>query len=128
MEGSSFSLWSIEKLGNIKNRGKPAKFNASANLENTMCGDDVTVYLSIQDNRIKDASFEGEGCSATVAAADALMEFIKSKEVDEVVSFGSDFMESLLNVKIEPSRSRCVNLGLRAVKAAIAEYSKSATS
>ena len=128
MEGGSFSLWSIEKLGNIKNRNKPAKFNASANLENTMCGDDVTVYLSIQGNRIKNASFEGEGCSATVAAADALMESIKNKEVDEVMSYGSNFMEGLLNVKVEASRSRCVNLGLRAVKAAIAEYSKSATS
>ncbi|MCL5434570.1 MAG: iron-sulfur cluster assembly scaffold protein [Candidatus Marsarchaeota archaeon] len=127
MEGGSFSLWSIEKLGNIKNRNKPAKFNASANLENTMCGDDVTVYLSIQGNRIKNASFEGEGCSATVAAADALMEFIKNKEVDEVMSYGSNFMEGLLNVKVEASRSRCVNLGLRAVKAAISEYSKSQT-
>lgn len=127
MEGGSFSLWSIEKLGNIKNRNKPAKFNASANLENTMCGDDVTVYLSIQGNRIKNASFEGEGCSATVAAADALMESIKNKEVDEVMSYGSNFMEGLLNVKVEASRSRCVNLGLRAVKAAISEYSKSST-
>ncbi len=127
MEGGSFSLWSIEKLGNIKNRNKPAKFNASANLENTMCGDDVTVYLSIQGNKIKNASFEGEGCSATVAAADALMEFIKNKEVDEVMSYGSNFMEGLLNVKVEASRSRCVNLGLRAVKAAISEYSKSQT-
>ena len=46
---------------------------------NRLCGDKVTIYLHIVDDRIADISFEGSGCAISTASASILTETLKGK-------------------------------------------------
>lgn len=50
---------------------------------NRLCGDRLTLYLRIADNRIIDASFEGAGCAISMAASSLMTERIKNMPVTE---------------------------------------------
>lgn len=46
---------------------------------NPLCGDKVTIYLKLQDDRITDLSFQGAGCAISTASASILTETLKGK-------------------------------------------------
>jgi nitrogen fixation protein NifU and related proteins len=68
---------------------KPRNFHAMAHPShfaqghNPLCGDRVTVYLEVEDGRIKDVSFEGRGCAISTASASLMTEVLKGKTLDE---------------------------------------------
>ncbi|MCZ6787362.1 MAG: SUF system NifU family Fe-S cluster assembly protein [Planctomycetota bacterium] len=50
---------------------------------NPLCGDRVTVYAQIEDERIVDVSFQGDGCAISTASASLMTQALKGKTVDE---------------------------------------------
>lgn len=50
---------------------------------NPLCGDEFTLHLRVEHDRIADAGFEGAGCAISTASASLLTEAIKGKTVDE---------------------------------------------
>jgi nitrogen fixation NifU-like protein len=51
---------------------------------NPLCGDQLVVYLDIdEDGTIKDVSFLGKGCAISMASASMMTEIVKGKTVDE---------------------------------------------
>ena len=63
----------------------------SLTLTNPLCGDEITLYARIADDRIEDVTFLGRGCSISQASASLMTEAIKGKSLDEAVSIMSDF-------------------------------------
>ena len=72
--------------------------NASckASGDNPICGDVVTVYLSIRDEVVEDVSFEGEGCAISKASASVMTESVKGKSVGEVKTLFGDFRKLVM--------------------------------
>jgi nitrogen fixation NifU-like protein len=68
---------------------RPRNFHAMeaadhhANGYNPLCGDKVTIYLTLQDGKIKDISFQGSGCAISTASASILTETLKGKTREE---------------------------------------------
>ena len=62
---------------------------ASAKQEgyNPLCGDRLTLYLTVRDNVIADAAFQGSGCAISKASASLMTDAIKGKTVDEARAF-----------------------------------------
>ena len=50
---------------------------------NPICGDVMTLYLRIEGNKIKDASFKTMGCGAAIASGSILTEILKGKTISE---------------------------------------------
>ena len=50
---------------------------------NPSCGDELTIYAKINDGKIVDASFTGEGCAISKASTSLMIDVIKGKTVDE---------------------------------------------
>src|SRR5260370_33390146 len=50
---------------------------------NPLCGDRVTVYLTLDGDRIADVSFQGRGCAISTAAASLMTEVLKGKTIAE---------------------------------------------
>ncbi len=46
---------------------------------NPLCGDKVTIYLTLEGDRIADVSFEGRGCAISTAAASLMTEILKGR-------------------------------------------------
>ncbi len=89
---------------------------------NPGCGDLITVYLKIEDDRIQAISFEGEGCTISQAGASVVTEMVKGKPLGEIEEMDLNTMIDELGRDVVISRTRCATLGLGTVKGAIAEY------
>ena len=66
---------------NPRNFGKCNGYNADLSGHNPLCGDKVHIYAKLdEEKKIKDLSFEGEGCAISLASASILTEVVKGKD------------------------------------------------
>ena len=93
---------------------------------NPGCGDVVTVYLKGAEDHehIHDVSYEGEGCTISMAASSMLLEQVVDNKLtmDEVLELDYNEMIDQLGRQIVASRPKCATLGLGTLKAAIRRY------
>ena len=95
---------------------------------NPGCGDVVTVYLKGADDHehIGDVSYEGEGCTISMAASSMLLEQVVQGDLtmDQVLELDYNDMIDQLGRQIVASRPKCATLGLGTLKAAIRKYKR----
>jgi len=58
---------------------------------NPLCGDRLTVYLSVKGDFVEDISFEGSGCAISTASASLMTEIVKGRSVEEVRALFEEF-------------------------------------
>lgn len=79
-----------------------------------ICGDEIRLELLIDENdRVKEAWFNGSGCAISQAGASLLTKQIEGKTLDELRRFQAKEMLDLLQVRLTASRQKC---GLHAFK------------
>ena len=91
---------------------------------NMSCGDDVEIFVRIEDDRITDLSFDGVGCAISQAATSMLTEKAKGLTTTEVLTLGRGFIFELLGVEVGPARLKCALLGLETLKKALQDISE----
>ncbi|PPR24006.1 MAG: Zinc-dependent sulfurtransferase SufU [Alphaproteobacteria bacterium MarineAlpha10_Bin1] len=67
-----------------RNFGKPESATCESNGHNPLCGDTVTIYLTVKDDIVEDVGFEGRGCAISIASASMMTEILRGKSVDEI--------------------------------------------
>ena len=83
----------LEHGKNPRNLGKTENFNKEAKGNNPLCGDNVHVYLKLNDQRkVEDISFEGSGCAISMASASIMTDLIKGKSDNEAKEIIEDFL------------------------------------
>ena len=83
----------LEHGKNPRNLRKTEGFNKDAKGNNPLCGDNVHVYLKLNDQRkVEDISFEGSGCAISMASASIMTDLIKGKNDNEVKEIIEDFL------------------------------------
>ena len=86
----------LEHGKNPRNLGKTENFNKDAKGNNPLCGDNVHVYLKLNDQRkVEDISFEGSGCAISMASASIMTDLIKGKNDNEAKEIIEDFLEMI---------------------------------
>ncbi len=94
---------------------------------NPGCGDVLTMYLKVNDDasapdaRIEEISFEGEGCTISMAAASMITEMFEHKTLADVENTSAEAILDLIGREIAGTRLKCATLGLNTTKAAVAE-------
>ncbi|WP_208591224.1 Fe-S cluster assembly sulfur transfer protein SufU [Gracilibacillus suaedae] len=71
--------------------------------KNPTCGDVMTLFLDLEDARVRRAAFLGEGCSISMASASMMTELIENKPLKEVASLRKGF-EDLIRHGEEPEK------------------------
>lgn len=100
---------------------KNAEIKASG--ANVTCGDSVRVYLKLSRGfKIKDASFQGEGCAISIAAASLLTLKAKGKSLKEVANWGTAEIFDWLGGPLGPNRVKCGLLALETMQTGIAKF------
>ena len=83
----------LEHGKNPRNLGKTENFNKEAKGNNPLCGDNVHVYIKLNDQRkVEDISFEGSGCAISMASASIMTDLIKGKSDNEAKEIIEDFL------------------------------------
>jgi nitrogen fixation NifU-like protein len=103
---------------------------------NPLCGDQITVYVRVNDGVITDVSFQGSGCAISKASASMMTESVKGKTVVEATALFSRFhkmitappdappeqlgkLTALSGVRQFPIRVKCASLAWHTLQAAI---------
>ncbi|MFH0952497.1 MAG: iron-sulfur cluster assembly scaffold protein [Patescibacteria group bacterium] len=86
---------------------------------NPLCGDALTIYLKMKDNKVEKVMYESEGCAISQAAASVISDELVGKSADEIKKISTEGMLKLLEIdKLSPSRIKCAVLALETVKVA----------
>ncbi|HDJ96673.1 MAG TPA: iron-sulfur cluster assembly scaffold protein [Candidatus Aenigmarchaeota archaeon] len=101
-----------------KNVGKIKNADAIATEGSVLCGDMMTMYLKIRNNKIVDAKFESFGCAANIATASMLTEVVKGMNVDEAEKVEwKDIVKKLGG--LPPIKYHCSILAIQTLRSAI---------
>ena len=124
-----------------RNFGTLPDANRSAEGNNPLCGDRVTVYLRVEDDRVRGISFQGSGCAISTASASLMTEALRGRTVAEahalfdgfraLVTQGTDAGELgklavFTGVREFPIRVKCATLAWHTLEAALAAPGASA--
>jgi nitrogen fixation NifU-like protein len=77
--------------------------NRRAEGYNPLCGDRETVYLQVEGDTVRDASFEGAGCAISTASASMMTEAVKGKSRPEVEALFEKFHDLITGQSNAPA-------------------------
>ena len=124
-----------------RNFGRPETCDHEAKGNNPLCGDKVTVFVTIAGDVIEDVRFEARGCAISVASASMMTELVKGKPLAEARAIFEDFRDvvtrkkdvapddlerldklaALTGVREFPMRVKCATLPWHTMSAALDE-------
>ena len=82
----------LDHYRNPRNRGQlPTPPAHKVEGFNPLCGDEIVLYLDIEDGKIADLRIDGQGCSISQSSASMMSAAVKGKTLDEVRSLTRDF-------------------------------------
>jgi nitrogen fixation NifU-like protein len=88
---------------------------------NPLCGDRITLQLTVRDGVVAEVGFTGRGCAISQASASLLTDEIKGKALVDVAAFGADDLLDLLGIDISPARLKCAMLSHDTLRGALAD-------
>ena len=111
----------MEHFKNPRNMGEIPGADGIGTVGNPTCGDLMTMYIKVKDNRIEDIKFKTYGCGAAIATSSMTTELAKGKTLEEAMTITrasvADSLGGLPKVKMH-----CSNLAADALHAAIEDY------
>ena len=106
---------------NPRNVGEIPEADGIGTVGNPVCGDLMTVYIKVRDNKLEDVKFKTFGCGAAIATSSMTTELAKGKTVEEALRITrSDVADSLGG--LPPVKMHCSNLAADGLHAAIKNY------
>lgn len=80
---------------NPKNYGQPEHWTHHAEGLNAICGDQVHVYLTVEDDTIQSIHFSGDSCAISMAAASMMTEQVAGKTTFEALHLFASFKQMM---------------------------------
>ncbi|HJH11414.1 MAG TPA: SUF system NifU family Fe-S cluster assembly protein [Metalysinibacillus jejuensis] len=129
----------MDHYKNPRNKGEIEDGALTVDMNNPTCGDRIHLTLQVEDGIVKDAKFDGEGCSISMSSASMMTQLIKDKKVEEALELadifskmmlGEDFddekydlgdVEALQGVAKFPARIKCATLAWKAMEKGVKE-------
>ncbi len=87
---------------------------------NPLCGDRITMMLSVDDaGNVSDVAFSGRGCAISQASASLLTDEVKGRPIAEIEAMTNQDILDLLGIEISPARLKCALLSLDTLQRAL---------
>jgi nitrogen fixation protein NifU and related proteins len=124
-----------------RNKGTLEKADASAEVKNPLCGDEIGLQVAFDGDCVCDLKFSGRGCSISQASASMMTQLVKGKTTEEIEAIRKQFRDLMLGnaaaaddprlgplralsgVARFPARVKCALLAWNALESALAERS-----
>lgn len=113
----------MEHFQNPRNVGKIEDADGIGQVGNPVCGDMMTFYIKVKDNRIVDVKFQTFGCGAAIAVSSMVSEMAKGKTLEEALQITNEKVAEELG-GLPKNKLHCSNLGADALHAAIMDYKR----
>lgn len=99
-----------------RNRGRLEHPTISWEEKNPTCGDVVRLEMRVEDDRVTEICYDGQGCSISQAAASMLTEMVQGKTLEEVRRISKEDILDAVGLQLGPSRLKCALLALKVLK------------
>lgn len=127
----------LEHYRSPKNKGELPEHTVEIHMANPVCGDEIRLQLRVEDDRIADVGFVGQGCSISQAAVSMMTSLLRDRSLDEADGLAARFTEmmhgdagaakdrslgdlrALAGVSRFPVRIKCALLGFDALQEAL---------
>lgn len=90
----------------------------SGQSENVSCGDSITTFVRKESDVAAEIKYQGEGCVITLATAELLAREYQGKNINDISTLELPDVIKLLGIELTPSRKRCAEVALDALKKA----------
>lgn len=102
---------------------KQFDYDAEGTVGNPICGDQMKMYIKVEDGKISDVRWKTYGCASAIASTSALSEIVKGKTLDDALQVGPEEIAEFLG-GLPKHKFHCSVLGHEALAAAIENFRK----
>ncbi len=88
---------------------------------NPVCGDDISIYVRVDNGHISDVKFDGRGCAISQASVSMLTDRLKGMKLDEAKKLDPEDIKEMLHIPLSAVRIKCATLGLKVFQEAAGE-------
>lgn len=103
--GDLFQDIILEHYRRPRNKGTLADASVDIHMNNPTCGDEVHLYLKIEDGVVQDVAFEGEGCSISQSSISMMTQILKGQSVEEGLRV-AELFKQMMHGDTEASKSK----------------------
>ncbi|OIK12160.1 Fe-S cluster assembly sulfur transfer protein SufU [Bacillus sp. MUM 13] len=129
----------MDHYKNPRNKGTLEDGSLTIDMNNPTCGDRIRLTMKVEDGKVSDIKFDGEGCSISMSSASMMTQTIKGKDIDTALKLAGTFsnmvqgkeyddygvdlgdMEALQGVTKFPARIKCATLAWKAMEKGLQE-------
>jgi len=111
----------MEHFTNPRNVGEIEDADGIGEEGNPVCGDMMTFYIKVKDNRLEDVKFKTFGCGAAIAVSSMVSEMARGKTLEEALKITPGSVADELE-GLPKNKFHCSNLGAQALHKAIKNY------
>jgi nitrogen fixation protein NifU and related proteins len=94
-----------------RNKGELEGATSSVVMKNPLCGDEVTLQVKLEGDRVSDVRFSGRGCSISQASASMMTQLVKGKTASEIEQLGETFREMVMGIASDDDEKIAATLG-----------------
>jgi nitrogen fixation protein NifU and related proteins len=135
--GALYQEMILDHYRRPRNKGTLEKPDASVEMKNPLCGDEITLQVAFEGDSVCDLRFSGRGCSISQASASMMTQLVKGKSPEEIDGIRKEFRDLMLGnaaadesqlgslralsgVARFPARVKCALLAWNALESALA--------
>ena len=111
----------MDHFSNPRNIGEIENADGVGEVGNPVCGDMMSFYINIKDNKIADIKFKTFGCVAAIAVSSMVTEMALGKTLDEAKKISKKSVAESLD-GLPKEKMHCSNLGADALAKAIEDF------
>jgi nitrogen fixation NifU-like protein len=111
----------LDHFRNPRNVGDMENPDGVGTVGNPVCGDLMTMYIKVKDNKIDDIKFKTFGCGAAIATSSMTTELARGKTLDDAGKINRQDVADALD-GLPPVKMHCSNLAADALQEAIKDY------
>jgi nitrogen fixation NifU-like protein len=111
----------MQHFMNPHNVGEIEDADGVGEIGNPVCGDMMTFYIKVKDNRIEDVKYKTFGCGAAIAVSSMASDMVKGKTLQEALTLTPAMVAQELE-GLPKNKLHCSNLGAQALRKAIRNY------
>ena len=111
----------LDHYKNPRGHGVIEGADAEAEGLNPLCGDEVSIYVSLAEDgeTIDEVKFSGRGCAISQAATSMLTEMVTGRSATDVATLDKEELLEEIGIPLTPIRLKCALLGLGVLKVAL---------
>lgn len=113
----------LDHFRNPRNVGEIEDADGVGTVGNPVCGDMMSIYIKVEDEKIADVKFKTFGCGAAIATTSMTTELAKGMTLDEAMKITREQVADELG-GLPPVKMHCSNLAADALHEAIKDYRK----